>query len=465
MSSAGNADVYTNNMTLTTSQDNSDRPYAVYTPANLTAWGNAAGSGVIKSRVVNSINQSTGYIGGAVVTATDQADGTIYKGKYIDNTTGNISSTLTGTDPANGFYVFLNLPDGHTFNVTATVTGFSFNTKTFTVHANAVSESRIIGTGTSYTGKVYDYSQTTTGTPISGVAVTTIGLTPAITATTDSTGTFVLSAIPAGASFSIKMSLAQYADSYSNTFSQTGNQDNSDRPFSLWAPAAITGWGNSSGKGVIRSRVVSSTNQTTGYIGGVVVTATDITAGVPAGTTYPVQYIDGSTGNISSTLKSTDPTNGLYVVLNVPAGNTVNVTALPVAGYTFNTKTFTVQADSVSQSRIIGTLAFTTTMISGNSFTYQTMPTNQTGGGGGDSGSVTFAAGGALNATSATNGAMTGTWSVNGAGQLIITWTGSTNAGKVETITLTGITGATLTANDVTGGTVSGTSVLTLTAK
>ena len=39
------------------------------------------------------------------------------------------------------------------------------------------------------------------------------------------------------------------------------------------------------------------------YDGGPVVTATDQT-----NATYPVKYIDAATGNISSTLTSTDPT-------------------------------------------------------------------------------------------------------------------------------------------------------------
>ncbi|MDD2899995.1 MAG: carboxypeptidase-like regulatory domain-containing protein [Desulfuromonadaceae bacterium] len=201
----------------------------------------------------------------------------------------------------------------------------------------------------SYASDVYDFTNSTVA-PLSGVSVTTIGLSPVITTTTDANGVFVLAGIPQSTSFSVKMSKPGFADAYSNTFSLTTNQVISGRPYALYPPSNLTGWGNSTGNGVIKSRVVAATDLVSGYIGGAVVTATDKSGG----TAYPVKYIDNATGNISSTLTATDDANGQYVVVNVPAGHVVDVTASK-SGYTFTTRTFTVHADGVSQARVVGT--------------------------------------------------------------------------------------------------------------
>ncbi|HXE95810.1 MAG TPA: hypothetical protein VN642_05360 [Dongiaceae bacterium] len=207
-----------------------------------------------------------------------------------------------------------------------------------------------------FINKVYDYNTNPAGVPLGGVAVTTAGLSPEITTLTDANGLFILAGVPQNTPFSIRMSKATYADAYSNNISLTGSQDNSDRPYALYLPAKLVDMGNSAGNGVIRSRVVISTNQVSGFIGGAVVTATDKAS---SSTTYPVKYIDSTTGKISSTLTSTDPVNGQYVIVNVPAGHTVNVTAAK-SGFTFNTRTFLIHADAVSESRIVGTVAATT---------------------------------------------------------------------------------------------------------
>lgn len=243
-------------------------------------------------------------------------------------------------------------------------TGGGASPGTATSVAAATAQSTLTDTASSYTppvansvsdiATVYDYNTVSTGTPLSGVTVTSVGLSPVITTTTDVDGLFVLAGIPQNASFHVKMSKAGYADAYSQTFSLTAHNDISNRPYALWLPSKLTVWGNLTGNGVIRSRVVTSTNLVNGYIGGAVVTATDQADGTP----YQVRYLDSVTGNFSGTLTGTDPANGSYLVLNVPAGRIVNVTATR-SGYTFDTRTFTVYADAVSEARIFGTAVAT----------------------------------------------------------------------------------------------------------
>lgn len=252
------------------------------------------------------------------------------------------------------------------------------STATSTDIASATAQTAMLSIANSYQApaadsvyfiaKVYDYNTVSAGVPLSGVTVTTIGLSPEISTVTDSNGLYVLAGIPQNTLFTVKMTKTGYADAYSNSFSLTATQDSSDRPYALFLPSKLTTWGNTTGNAVIRSRVVTNTNMLTGYIGGAIVSATDTADGT---TTYPVKYIDNATGNISSTLTSTDPGNGQYVILNVPAGHTIDVTASK-SGYTFNKKTFTTYADSVSQARVVGTpgIAGVWRMTNGAAFSY-----------------------------------------------------------------------------------------------
>jgi hypothetical protein len=200
-----------------------------------------------------------------------------------------------------------------------------------------------------FTSRVMDYSGAAP-VALSGVEVTANGLKTY----TDASGFYTLAGIIKNTSFYVKMSQAGYADSYSARQNITANSNSSTRPYALWPPAKLAVWGNFSGAGVISARVVDSTNLETGYIGGVVVTATD--AADPA-VTYPVIYSNATTGALDPALTST-AANGSWMFRNVPAGKTVNVTATK-SGYTFNTRTFFVVADSVCQGRITGTAVAT----------------------------------------------------------------------------------------------------------
>ncbi len=270
------------------------------------------------------------------------------------------ASVYTGVDPAkflNGTVTTPVTTTQYTLVSGTATANTSFSVSTATAQSSLTSAATVYtpppADSVSFTSKVYEYTTSAAGAPLPGVSVTTSGLTPEITTTTDANGQYVLAGIPKNTSFTVKMSLSAYADSYSNVISLTANRDGSDRPYALFPPAKLTSWGNTAGNGVIRSRVVDSTNEVSGYIGGAVVTAKD-SDGV---TTYPVKYVNSTNNSISSTMTSTD-VNGTYIIVNVPAGRTVEVTASK-SGYTFNTKTFLTHADALSQGRLVGTASST----------------------------------------------------------------------------------------------------------
>lgn len=145
MSKTGYVDSYSSQMSIAANSNTSTRPYALYAPSKLAVWGNFSGAGVISSRVVTSTNPDTGYLNGAVVTATDAQNTTVTYPVTYTNTSGSLDSTLTST-AANGSYMVKNIPAGKTVTVTATKTGYTFNSRTFFVAADSVSQGRITGT-------------------------------------------------------------------------------------------------------------------------------------------------------------------------------------------------------------------------------------------------------------------------------------------------------------------------------
>lgn len=252
------------------------------------------------------------------------------------NSAGFIAGTVTATISTTQ-YTTGNVGTGGT---TTTVDPTAARSSLTTSATNYIAPS---ADSVAFTSRVTD----TNGIGVPGAAVTTSGLTTNITTFTDANGFYTLAGIPKSADFHIKMSKSGYADTYSAKQNFTANSDSSNRPFAIYTPAMITSWGNASGKGVITSRVVASTDLASGYLSGVVVTATN----TADQTTYPVSY------NLNPALTSTDST-GRWMIANIPAGATVTVTASK-AGYTFNTRTFVSYADSVSQGRITGTAVAT----------------------------------------------------------------------------------------------------------
>lgn len=346
---------------LTANNNASDRPYSLFPATKLTAWGNSAGNGVIRSRVVDSANPATGYIAGAVVTATTSTSQQLPV-EYVD-LTGAIS-TATSTF-ANGMYIVKNIPAGAIVNVTASAPGYTnFQPRSFNIYADTVSQGRVAGTASSVitlTGGVQDCT-TSTCTPLQGVTVTTVGLSPNLTATSDASGLFTfnipatstINSQPATVPFHLVFSKAGFNNSASSQMQFTSSMNISDRPYALFSSANVSSWGNSTGTGVIRSRIVDAANPVSGNISGATVTAS-----TSAGSLV-VEYVDPS-----GTIVSTGPTgaNGMYIIKNIPAGAFVTVNASAPNYSSFQTKQFTVYADTVSQGRITGVASVTADTI------------------------------------------------------------------------------------------------------
>jgi uncharacterized protein (DUF2141 family) len=141
MSKAGYFPSYSSIMNQTANTTNTASAYSLWTGAEVAGWGVTPGKGVIRSRVTD--NSATPVnLAGAVVTATSALHPlTPYQVAYFDGTTYGGSSTFS-----NGVYVVKDVDEGDTVTVTATMTGWSFSTRTFITHADAVSMSRITGT-------------------------------------------------------------------------------------------------------------------------------------------------------------------------------------------------------------------------------------------------------------------------------------------------------------------------------
>ena len=258
------------------------------------------------------------------------------------------------------------------------------------------------------------------------VDVSTTLLSNALTTKTDVNGSFTFSSIPANTAFGVKLSKAGYADLYSARISLASNSDSSARPYSMFTPAKLATWGNIAGKGMIRSKVLDSNNI---GIQGAVVTATD----AQDNTSYHVTYVDANISPTMVALTATDA-SGRYVVLNVPADRTVNVTASRM-GYIFVPRVFDVKADSLSQSSIVGTLGMTESMISGKTFSFVYSYNNSSG----------IAILNADHTISVVGSSMTGTWAIISPTQMRSTLVTSSTNVETDIFTLTGATPTTFT--------------------
>lgn len=276
----------------------------------------------------------------------------------------------------------------------------------------------------SWTSVITDNS---TSSPLQGVAVTTTLLANTLTATTDANGSFTFASIPSNTSFGVKLSKAGYADIYSARITLAGSSNSSSRPYAMVTPAQLTAWGNNAGNGIIRSRVLDANNVP---IEGAVVTAID----ADNNTSYPVTYSDASVTPALVVNSAGTNSTGRYVVMNVPAGRTVNVTASRM-GYIFNTRVFDVKADSLSQSSISGSLGMTESMISGKTFTFFYTYNNS-------SGTATI---NADHTISFPGSSMTGTWNIVSPTQMVVTFVTSPTNIETDIFTLTSATSTTFT--------------------
>lgn len=181
-------------------------------------------------------------------------------------------------------------------------------------------------------------------TPVPGALIELVG-NPSVFATSAADGSFALTGLPVATTFSLKISKTGYAPAFTDQIRTTSNIVAASY-YALFTQAELAGWGVTTGKGAIRSRVVDNANPGPGYLAGAVVTATSaLHPAVP----YEVVYFDGS--HLAGTATFA---NGVYLVRNVDDGDTVTVTASK-PGWNFAPRTFVAHADAVSEARIKGT--------------------------------------------------------------------------------------------------------------
>jgi len=141
LTKSGYVPTYSSSFTLQGSLDLTPYPNHLYTKANLTGWGVAAGRGVIIGQLQNTGATPSLPVANAQVSATGSLNaGSSYPASYYNGSTFGGSSTW-----ANGVFYLLNLLDFDYVNVTAAKPAWIFGVTGFSVRADSVTEGVIIG--------------------------------------------------------------------------------------------------------------------------------------------------------------------------------------------------------------------------------------------------------------------------------------------------------------------------------
>jgi hypothetical protein len=243
-------------------------------------------------------------------------DGGVFKSTNSGGNWSPINDGLTdpdvralALDPNNPATIYAATIGGGVFSLTQAANSFIFN------------------------GLVTDH----TGTPLSGATVEMTG-NPMFFATTDANGAYSLP-LPAGTNLTLKISKAGYLPVYTNTINSSSDIYD-PVPAVLFTQAQVNGWGVTPGKGVIAAHAADAANLSS-FISGAVATATS--ANHPS-TPYAVAYSSGGSSTAS---------DGLIIVLNVDAGDTVTLHATK-NGWSFPVTVFPVQGNSVSEGLLEG---------------------------------------------------------------------------------------------------------------
>ena len=116
-------------------------PFHLYTQAELTSWGIAAGKGAIFGRVFNTSSAPFTPVAGAQVSATSSAAfGAPVPVTYFSGTSFGGSSTY-----ANGLFFIANVGDFDAIRVDAAKAGWNFFSSYFEVRAGSVTEGGVVG--------------------------------------------------------------------------------------------------------------------------------------------------------------------------------------------------------------------------------------------------------------------------------------------------------------------------------
>src|SRR3989339_494171 len=245
-------------------------------------------------------------------------------------------------------YSGASLVNGHSYRYTISASDFSGNTSqtygSFTYNGTAAGTIAFNGWALS----APDWPNTTNMTPVSG---TNVGAyvpgttTPINTATPDGNGAFNLTGIPASSNFFLRVGPPA---GYQVVLSKIMNWNSNIQallPFALLTTVQYNAL-NTPGTSMIIGRVALKSNPAT-FLSGATVTATQWLGSGTTSVTYPVTYTGGGTSTAS---------DGIYMVKNVPAGTTVQLTAT-LAGYTFefNNSIVPTATDHVSEDSFFAT--------------------------------------------------------------------------------------------------------------
>jgi Chitobiase/beta-hexosaminidase C-terminal domain/Glucodextranase, domain B/IPT/TIG domain/Divergent InlB B-repeat domain len=330
-SGAGFKDAYYGPMNSTTNIGG--RSFTVFAVTEFGNWNISPGKGVISGQVrVPGVGYTLQGATVSIVAATGS-----YTVVYDDGS-GSTPGVGSSTS-ANGRFYILNVNDGDTVTLSAAKTGWNFNQASITAHADSVNEASITAVTIKFTSGLTDSA--TPANNLVGATVEMVGY-PEIATTTAADGSFTLAGLPSGNPFSLKLSMSGFAPVYSVNFNSATNVT-SPSAYVAYSPGDLTGWGVNAGKGVIRTRVVDSADQATGYLGGAVVTAA---SSLHPAAPYAVTYYDGT--NYGGT--ATYP-NGVFMIVNVDDGDTVTVTASK-PGWSTVSLDFLTHGGGVSEGRI-----------------------------------------------------------------------------------------------------------------
>lgn len=164
---------------------------------------------------------------------------------------------------------------------------------------------------------------------------------------TDANGDFLLTGIRAGQDFALRISKTGYTTVYSAIYN-CNESITAPLPYGLFPEGQPASWGVTTGNGMILGRVAQA-SAPTAYLAGATISAADATN---PQTAFPVTYLlpDGTFGGTATS------ENGVYAVLNVPAGTTVRV-GVAEQGWTFQSPQawLKVYDGAISEESFFGT--------------------------------------------------------------------------------------------------------------